>query len=85
MFLSSSSSYAISVAIMVWNGEHHAFVIETYLKDGDSLHGNIPWPTHLPDPLVILFHWGYLKALVFKYRPQTTDELKVLSWNCNND
>jgi hypothetical protein len=32
----SSRSHAISVAIMVWNGEHHAFVTETYLKNGDS-------------------------------------------------
>jgi hypothetical protein len=31
----SSRSHAISVAIMAWNGEHRAFVIETYLKNGD--------------------------------------------------
>jgi hypothetical protein len=28
----SSRSHAISVAIMAWNGEHRAFVFETYLK-----------------------------------------------------
>jgi hypothetical protein len=28
----SSRSHAISVAIMAWNDEHRAFVIETYLK-----------------------------------------------------
>ena len=32
-----SCSHGISVAIMVWNVEHHAFVTETYLKDGDSI------------------------------------------------
>jgi hypothetical protein len=31
----SSRSHAISVAIMAWNGEHHAFLIKTYLENGD--------------------------------------------------
>lgn len=31
----SSSSHAISIAIMAWNGEHRAFVIENYFKNGD--------------------------------------------------
>jgi hypothetical protein len=33
----SSRSHAISVAITAANGEHRAFVIETYLKNGDSI------------------------------------------------
>jgi hypothetical protein len=31
----SSKSHAITFAIMVWNGEHRAFVIENYLQNGD--------------------------------------------------
>jgi transposase len=33
----SSRSHAISVAIIVWDGEHCVFVIETYLENGDSI------------------------------------------------
>jgi hypothetical protein len=31
----SNRSHVIYVAIMAWNSEHRAFVIETYLKNGD--------------------------------------------------
>ena len=33
----SSISFAISVVSMAWNTEHRAFVVETYLKCGDSV------------------------------------------------
>jgi hypothetical protein len=33
----SSGSHAIFVAIIAWKGEHRGFVIETYLKNGDSI------------------------------------------------
>ena len=33
----SSISFAISVVSMAWSTEHHAFVVETYFKCGDSV------------------------------------------------
>jgi hypothetical protein len=33
----SRRNHAISVVIMAWNGEHRAFVTETYLNNGDSI------------------------------------------------
>ena len=36
MFVNKSSD-AVSVAIMVWNGQQDVFVIETYLKNGDFI------------------------------------------------
>jgi hypothetical protein len=42
-----------------------------------SLCGDISWLARSPDPSSCdFFLWGYLKAEVFKCRPQTTDELK---------
>jgi hypothetical protein len=42
-----------------------------------SLRGDIPWPGRSPDLSPCdLFLWGYLKAEVFKCRPQTPEELK---------
>jgi hypothetical protein len=37
-----------------------------------SLHGELPWPAHSPDPSACdYFLQGYLKAKVYTTRPQT--------------
>jgi len=43
-----------------------------------SLRGDIGWPARSPDltPCDFFFLWGYLKAEVYKHRPQTLKALK---------
>jgi hypothetical protein len=42
-----------------------------------SLHEAVPWPPRSPDLSPCdFFLWEYLKAVVFKHRPQTMDQLK---------
>jgi hypothetical protein len=59
-----------SVYIMAWSGEHRAFIVEEFIKNGG-------WPPRSPDLTPCdFFLWGYLKAKVYEQRPQTLEALK---------
>ena len=72
-----------SVYTMAWSGEHRAFIVEEFIKNGGfpghviSLRGDIGWPPRSPDLTPCdFFLWGYLKAKVYEQRPQTLEALK---------
>ena len=61
---------------MAWSGEHRAFIVEEFIKNG-GLRGDIRWPPCSPDLTPCdFFLWGYLKAKVYEQRPQTLEALK---------
>jgi len=66
-----------------WLGEHRAFIVEEFIKNGGfpghfiSLRGDIGWPPPSPDLTACdFFLWGYLKAKVYEQRPVTLEALK---------
>ena len=70
-----------SVYTMAWSGEHRAFIVEEFIRNGvGSLVATQRafcirrirqiWPP------VIFFLWGYLKAKVYEQRPLTLEALK---------
>ena len=72
-----------SVRHGVVGGEHRAFIVEEFIKDGGSpvavisLRGDTVWPPRLPDLTPCdFFLWGYLKAKVYEQRPQTLEAPK---------
>ena len=61
---------------MAWSGEHRAFIVEEFIKNGRSPVAT-QWPPHSPDLTPCdFFFWGYLKAKVCEQRPQTLEALK---------
>jgi hypothetical protein len=55
----------------------HAILKEVFPGRVVSLHEAVQWPPRSPDlSLCDFFLWGYLKAAVFKHRPQSLDQLK---------
>jgi len=70
---------------MAWLGEHRAFIVEEFIKNGGfpghviSLRGDIGWPSRWPDLTPCdFFLWCYLKATVYEQRPITLEALKEL-------
>ena len=64
---------------MAWKDEYQAFMIETYLKNGNCIiaiqqlflkHFGVGWHEKSDD----YFPWRYQKIQVFKRELQTTDE-----------
>ena len=65
-----------SAYTMAWSGEHRAFTVEEFIKNG-GLPVATQWPPHSPDLTPCdFFLWGYLKAKVYEQRPQTLKALK---------
>ena len=59
--VSLNSSYSVLVAVMAWNGKHHAFVNFSRLKTSYGRFSDLS--------TCFYFFWGYLNAQVFKRRP----------------
>ena len=65
-----------SVYTMAWSGEHRAFIVEEFIKNGASPVAR-QWPPRSPDLTPCdFFLWGCLKAKVYEQRPQTLEVLK---------
>jgi len=62
---------------MAWSGEHRAFIVEEFIRNGGSpvatqraFRGYIGWPLRSPDLTPRdFFFWGYLKAKVNEQLP----------------
>ena len=61
---------------MAWSGEHRAFIVEGFIKNGGSPVATQRRRFHQIWPPAIFFLWGYLKAKVYEQRPQTLEALK---------
>ena len=65
-----------AVYTMAWSGEHPAFIVEEFIKNGRSPVAT-QWPPLSPDLTPCdFFFWGYLKTKVYEQRPQTLEPLK---------
>ena len=72
-----------SVYTLAWLGEHRAFIVVEFIKNGGfpghviSLRGDIGRPLRSPDLTICdFFLWGYLKSKVYEQRPVTLEALK---------
>jgi len=73
-----------SVYTMAWSGEHRAFIVEEFIRNGRSpvatqraFRGDVGWPPRSPDLTPCdFFLWVYLKAKVYEQRPLTLEALK---------